>query len=1024
MRFSRARYVTLCQQSLVTAAVLAVGLSAAGVKTLDIVPAPGKALGATGPGTAARGAASRDVLSVGPRTLEKSRVDSAPVTPKVREVAVTTPATRTMPAPAARRVQPRASTATQGTPKTSARTSSGPSSRTSSKPGVVETTPQVVRGYATVGVTWKHGVNYADNQIAITIRTKDKGAWSKWMKVEYHDDHGPDSISSEEESAKERPGTDALVIGDVDYVQMRAVTADGSTPPDMKLAIVDPGSGKMSRQAPAIDTAKLPSPTKGGAGGSASQADPQASGVTTLEGDGVSDQVTLSAMTRPAKPVIYSRAQWGANEKLREQGPPNYGTVKTGFVHHTVNANSYTRAQVPALLRGIYAYHTQSKGWRDIGYNYLVDRFGRIWEGRYGGVSRAVVGAHTLGFNEVSFAMSAIGNFDIAKPPPAVVAAYTRLFAWKLAIYNIRANNPRVLVKGRYLHAINGHRDVGQTACPGRYLYARLPYIRNRGRNIQLAAQKGVGSTPTTTAPKPPAPPPPSTTFTSPTQAPRTAVAQPAITFPKASNVVGSAYPDLVVKSRSNGAIRVVPTEGQTGFRGKATTTGSWSAMNLLSAVGDVTGDGKGDVLARIARTAVTRVYAGDGNGHIARAGTNATAQFRSADFVAGAGDWNKDGRADVLMRTRASGTLYVLYGTGKGTFGGARLLGKGWAGYTGIAPVGDLTGDGRPDLVGLKAGSVYIAPGTTAGVGTAVRQATLGAQWNSLVGAGGDLSGDGVGDVVVRSTAGALKILTGKSGGTFGPVLGPFSGAQGLQKLSAGQMGGGTGADVVGMSADGKLLTVVLSNGLTNVGKSTATNLRVPDATQVLNVGDWNRDGKADVVTREGGGDTLMLRPGGGDGTFGTGVLLSKGWAPFTHLSAVGDVTGDTFPDLVGKTATGAMTIFPGNGKTGFLAPILAPATLRTFNEVGTGSWRSGSLPGSAFLSPDGAFVPYAGTNGGALAGYDWVIGPGDVDGDGVADLVVRDAGGTLWLLPGTSQGYLERRFLASGYAGYSLGG
>ena len=79
---------------------------------------------------------------------------------------------------------------------------------------------------------------------------------------------------------------------------------------------------------------------------------------------------------------------------------------------------------MPALLRGIYAYHVEGRGWRDIGYNFLVDRFGRIWEGRYGGVDKAVVGAHTLGYNEVAFAMSAIGNFDIAQPPQAVINAY------------------------------------------------------------------------------------------------------------------------------------------------------------------------------------------------------------------------------------------------------------------------------------------------------------------------------------------------------------------------------------------------------------------------------------------------------------------------------------------------------------------------------------------------------------------------------------------------------------------------
>ena len=95
------------------------------------------------------------------------------------------------------------------------------------------------------------------------------------------------------------------------------------------------------------------------------------------------------------------------------------------------------------LLRGIYAYHTQSRGWRDIGYNYLVDRFGRIWEGRYGGVNRAVVGRTPWATTRYSFAMSAIGNFDIARPPAAVVTAYARLFAWKLSLYNIRANNTR-----------------------------------------------------------------------------------------------------------------------------------------------------------------------------------------------------------------------------------------------------------------------------------------------------------------------------------------------------------------------------------------------------------------------------------------------------------------------------------------------------------------------------------------------------------------------------------------------------
>ena len=171
-------------------------------------------------------------------------------------------------------------------------------------------------GYATIGVTWKHGVTYAEDQITIQVRTLEQ---RRLVEV----DEGrstttttaPTATSSEEESARERPGTDALVIGDVDQVQMRATTADGIVPPDLKLALIDPGTGKMTKQAPAIDTAKLPS-AKGDAG------DGRAAGLgqtARSRATGTQDTVTLSAMTRAPKPTIYSRAQWGANEKMREQ---------------------------------------------------------------------------------------------------------------------------------------------------------------------------------------------------------------------------------------------------------------------------------------------------------------------------------------------------------------------------------------------------------------------------------------------------------------------------------------------------------------------------------------------------------------------------------------------------------------------------------------------------------------------------------------------------------------------------------
>ena len=548
MRFSRSRYVILCQQSLVTAAVLAVGVSAAGIKTLDIEPGPSQLAGpragamsvpnqsAPGyipsptdrPARQAPAKPQQKVPAPPPAPASPAPAESAPVTPKVREVAVTEVTQSSASAPARKDSDPAApgkadkGAATEGA-RQQPRKGAAPATAQGESGIVAQSMPEKVNGYATVGVTWSPEASYSDEQITIEVRTEEDGTWSRWAPVEYHDDHGADSDEGEQ-----RPGTDALVIGEVDRVQMRAETSDGSVPADLKLAVIDPGTGKMQAETPAIDTASLSSAT-----------------FTSEESDeeGEDDTVALSAMKQAPKPYIYSRAQWGANERLREQSNPSYGTIRTGFVHHTVNANNYTQAQVPSLLRGIYAYHTQSRGWRDIGYNFLVDRFGRIWEGRWGGVNRAVVGAHTSGYNEVSFAMSAIGNFDIASAPQAVLNAYARLMAWKLSMYNIRADASKIWVKNKYFRAINGHRDAGSTACPGRYLYAKLATIRSAAQALQNKAQAVTPAPSPTPAPTPSPTPSPSP---SPSPAPAPAPADPPYTGSSRSDA--RCYPASISK--------------------------------------------------------------------------------------------------------------------------------------------------------------------------------------------------------------------------------------------------------------------------------------------------------------------------------------------------------------------------------------------------------------------------------------------------------------------------------------------
>ena len=233
----------------------------------------------------------------------------------------------------------------------------------------------------------------------------------------------------------------------------------------MKMAVIDPGKattrGRRRRRIDTGDHGRPPTEPAPSRGPSATQ--PEADGARRRGADGLD----LQAAVYTPKPVIYSRAQWGADERLRDPGSLHYFEVHAGFVHHTVNANDYTRAEVPGIIRSIYAYHTQSRGWSDIGYNYLVDRFGRIWEGRYGGIDRPVVGAHTLDYNDYAFAMSAIGNYDIHQPSAAMVQAYGALFAWKLSLHGVDASSTKQWVGSRYFQAINGHRDAGVDRLPG-----------------------------------------------------------------------------------------------------------------------------------------------------------------------------------------------------------------------------------------------------------------------------------------------------------------------------------------------------------------------------------------------------------------------------------------------------------------------------------------------------------------------------------------------------------------------------
>jgi uncharacterized protein with LGFP repeats len=195
------------------------------------------------------------------------------------------------------------------------------------------------------------------------------------------------------------------------------------------------------------------------------------------------------------RPAIVTRKGWGADETLREREFSYSRTTKAAFVHHSAETNGYSCGEVPAIIRAIYRYHVRSSHWRDIGYNFLVDKCGKIYEGRAGGVAKPVMGAHTLGFNSDTTGIAVLGTYSKAVPSKAANEALAKLTAWKLGVHGVDASGKATLTSGGgtkhrkgsqvSFNAVAGHRDGFSTECPGEKLYGALPAVRSEAGRLQ-----------------------------------------------------------------------------------------------------------------------------------------------------------------------------------------------------------------------------------------------------------------------------------------------------------------------------------------------------------------------------------------------------------------------------------------------------------------------------------------------------------------------------------------------------------
>ncbi|WP_316523880.1 peptidoglycan recognition protein family protein [Kitasatospora brasiliensis] len=324
--------------------------------------------------------------------------------------------------------------------------------------------PRGTRPFELLGLDWD-GPPDALAGAVVRVRTRDAatGRWSDWHRLESDVGDGPDQAS--------HGATAPLWTGRSDGVAVDVRPGPAGPPPGLRVDLVDPGGGA----APASAVRTLPA-----------------------EEPGMPSAELPAALLngRAPRPEIVTRAGWGADESLRDQAFDYTGPVHEVFIHHTATATGYDCSDAPRVIRAIYQYHVKTNGWRDIGYNFLVDRCGTIYEGRAGGVDQPVHGAHTLGFNAGSTGIAAIGTYAGDQPPQRLLDGLAEIAAWKLGLTDTPAAGRTQLTSGsnssRYpqgsvadLDTISGHRDAVATECPGDALYTRLPALRTTAARLQ-----------------------------------------------------------------------------------------------------------------------------------------------------------------------------------------------------------------------------------------------------------------------------------------------------------------------------------------------------------------------------------------------------------------------------------------------------------------------------------------------------------------------------------------------------------
>ncbi len=301
------------------------------------------------------------------------------------------------------------------------------------------------------------GASWTGTADAIELRARTRGGvWSRWVELHAGDD-GPDPRSAEARAAQRATGSRRVAsspawVGAADEVQVRG--PDGARATRIRVWALNATGTATRRERVA----------------------------TRLRSDAAWVLGEQTAAAQPLAPGIRSRSAWKAAKPAT--APWYADDVRGVVIHHTAETNRYACSQVPAILRGIQRYHMRANGWNDIGYNFLVDRCGGVWEGRGGGVREPVGGAHTAGFNTSTSGIALMGLHSGTAPTRAAQESLRRLVAWRLDVAHVKPTGQMVLTAGSsdkfktgsrvVVRAVSGHRDLFPTSCPGTMEYRLL----------------------------------------------------------------------------------------------------------------------------------------------------------------------------------------------------------------------------------------------------------------------------------------------------------------------------------------------------------------------------------------------------------------------------------------------------------------------------------------------------------------------------------------------------------------------